>query len=46
MFEFTREFILNDIKDVKMSTDGAVLMVPKMINIEKSKVQKIYHMPY
>lgn len=46
MFELTREFILNDIKDVKMSTDGAVLMVPKMINIEKSKVQKIYHMPY
>ena len=46
MFEFTREFILNDIKDVKMSTDGAVLMVPKMINIEKSKVHSIHHAPY
>lgn len=44
MFEFTREFILNDIKGVKMQ--GDVLLVPKMINIEKSKVQKIYHMPY
>ena len=44
MFEFTREFILNDITDVKMQDD--VLCVPKMINIEKSKVQKIYHMPY
>lgn len=44
MFEFTREFILNDIKNVKI--DGDVLIVPKMINIEKSKVQKVYHMPY
>ena len=44
MFEFTREFILNDIKNVKM--EGDVLLVPKMINIEKSKVHSIHHAPY
>lgn len=44
MFEFTREFILNDIKNVKMQ--GDVLCVPKMINIEKSKVHSIHHAPY
>lgn len=44
MFEFTREFILNDIKDVKMQ--GNVLCVPKMINIEKSKVHSVHYAPY
>jgi hypothetical protein len=44
MFEFTREFILNDIKDVKMQ--GSVLCVPKMINIEKSKVHSVHYAPY
>lgn len=46
MFEFTREFILNDITNVVWEATPEVLHVPKMINIEKSKVQKIYHMPY
>lgn len=46
MFEFTREFILNDITNVVWEATPEVLRVPKMINIEKSKVQKIYHMPY
>lgn len=46
MFEFTREFILNDISNVVWEAKPEVLRVPKMINIEKSKVQKIYHMPY
>lgn len=44
MFEFTREFILNDIKNVKMQ--GDVLCVPKMINIEKSKVHSVHYAPY
>lgn len=44
MFEFTREFILNDIKNVKMQ--GNVLCVPKMINIEKSKVHSVHYAPY
>lgn len=44
MFEFTREFILNDITNVTMK--GDVLCVPKMINIEKSKVHSIHHAPY
>lgn len=46
MFEFNREFILNDISNVKLNSDSTVLIVPKMINIEKSKVRKVYHAPY
>lgn len=46
MFEFTREFILNDIKDVAWEAKPEVLRVPKMINIEKSKVHSIHHAPY
>lgn len=46
MFEFTREFILNDIKNVVWEDKPAVLCVPKMINIEKSKVHSIHHAPY
>lgn len=46
MFEFTREFILNDIKDIAWEAKPEVLRVPKMINIEKSKVHSIHHAPY
>lgn len=46
MFEFTREFILNDIKNVVWEAKPEVLRVPKMINIEKSKVHSIHHAPY
>lgn len=44
MFELTREFILNDLKNVKMN--GSVLMVPKKINIEANKVHSVHHAPY
>ena len=46
MFEFTREFILNDITNVAWEATPEVLRVPKMINIEKSKVHSIHHAPY
>ena len=46
MFEFTREFILNDITNVEWEAKPEVLRVPKMINIEKSKVHSIHHAPY
>lgn len=47
MFEFTREFILNDITNVAWEAKpNEVLRVPKMINIEKSKVHSIHHAPY
>ena len=46
MFEFTREFILNDITNVVWEAKPEVLRVPKMINIEKSKVHSIHHAPY
>jgi hypothetical protein len=46
MFEFTREFILNDITNVAWEAKPEVLRVPKMINIEKSKVHSIHHAPY
>jgi hypothetical protein len=46
MFELTREFILNDIKNVVWEPKPEVLRVPKMINIEKSKVHSIHHAPY
>ena len=44
MFEFTREFILNDASEVKAV--GGVLQVPRMINIEKNKVHSIHHAPH
>ena len=44
MFEFTREFILNDASKVKAV--GGVLQVPHMINIEKNKVHSIHHAPH
>lgn len=44
MFEFTREFILNDASKVKAV--GGVLQVPRMINIEKNKVHSIHHAPH
>lgn len=46
MFEFTREFILNDIANVVWEAKPEVLRVPKMINIEKSKVHSVHHAPY
>lgn len=46
MFEFPREFILNDITNVVWEPKPEVLRVPKMINIEKSKVHSIHHAPY